>query len=103
MTAKNKFNNLLKELNVIEDSNENNVALNLLTRPRKDMRYETPHTTVPTADYIQQIDLLFLPFDKTVIKSREKQDKADLAKVNKLRLEGDPTAKLWKNAYFKYL
>lgn len=99
----NKFKNLLSNLGYIDNVNDNSKVLNLLSIPRKDTRYETPHTYVPTAQYIHQIDLLFLPFDKTVIKSRETKDKADLKKVNAIRIKENPKAKPFKKAYFRYL
>lgn len=79
------------------------MALNLLQRPREDLRFETPHTTVPTVGYIQQADLLFLPEDPTDIKGHEKQDKADLAKVNKIRKEENHNAEPLKSAPYHYL
>lgn len=78
-----KFKTLLKNLDYINDKKENNEMINLLKRPRKDIRYEAPVTKVAEADYIHQIDLMFLPSDDFVV--NKKLETEELKKVNEYR------------------
>ena len=79
-----KYRRLLKDLNYIQNENDNDKVQNLLKLPRKDNKLNTPHTTCPTDNYIHQIDTLFLPEDNTIIPQDITIDIADMKKVNRI-------------------
>ena len=87
MPKPNKFHKVLEELDVIDDATQNNTLTNLLKRTSKEKTYENVTTNCPTINYINQIDLLFLPADDSKIKGLSKQDKDDLKMINKVRAQ----------------
>jgi hypothetical protein len=82
-----KYKQLLASLNYIDDAKENNLVQNLLKQPRKDKKFETANTTVPTINYIHQIDLMFLPDDNVIIPDRTKLNTEEFKKVNNMRIK----------------
>jgi hypothetical protein len=80
-----KFKKVLKDLDFIENEDDNDLVLNLLTIPKKDKSYEQANVFVPTANFINEIDLLFLPVDNTTIKGSEKRVKEEFKKMNAIR------------------
>ena len=58
-----KFKNILKELNILGNTNENSQLLNLTKTPPKEPKNITPHTTASKPFATEQADLLYLPDD----------------------------------------
>jgi hypothetical protein len=58
-----KLRNILKQLNIINDVNENSVLLNLVKKPPKEGKKTMPKTISGRENAIHQADLLFLPDD----------------------------------------
>jgi hypothetical protein len=97
-----KFKTLLHKLDYIDDAKEESEMVNLLKTPKKDIRKEVPHTTVEEPDYINQIDLLYLPHDHTSID--KKRENKELKQVNEYRKETmKKDYKPLKKPYYKYL
>jgi hypothetical protein len=88
-----KYKKLLQELEYVEDAKGNDLVQNLLAVPKKDKSCEATHTICPTKNYINQVDVLFLPEDKTVIKGSAKRVKKEFEQVNKIRLAEKQTFK----------
>lgn len=80
-----KYRDLLKSLDYIDKAEDNDMLQNLLVVPRKDKSYEMPHTYCPTADYINQVDILFLPEDTEDVPALQNIAKKELAAVNAYR------------------
>ena len=67
-----KFKQVLLELNLIDDVEENDLVSNLLKRPLKDKRINTPRTTATTRNFVHQADTLYLPHDETLNALKDK-------------------------------
>jgi hypothetical protein len=59
-----KINQILKELDVINNTGENNTLTNLTKTPLKEPNSVMPHTTASQKFATEQADLLFLPEDE---------------------------------------
>jgi hypothetical protein len=57
---------------------------NLLRVPRDDKSFESATTTCPTAQYINQVDLLFLPEDDSLFPRDKERSKTEFKKVNEM-------------------
>tara|TARA_R110000851_G_scaffold80329_1_gene176824 strand:- start:1339 stop:2499 length:1161 start_codon:yes stop_codon:yes gene_type:complete len=97
-----KYKKLLTDLKYIENEDDDDIVQNLLKVPKKDKRYEAAVTTVPTADYINQIDLLFLPKDDYVNPKDKARLKTELTKVNAIRIKNKLEA-FKKDQPYRYL
>ena len=82
-----KFKNLLQDLNVMDNKEDNTLLTNLLKVPKKDKRYENATAYVPTANYMNQVDTLFLPSDDYVPPAMKNINQNYLKKVNPLRVK----------------
>ena len=82
-----KFKSVLAELHVTNNATDNTLLTNLLATPKKDKRYEAITTAVPTANYIDQVDTLFLPEDDFEPPDMKKINKDYFKKVNQLRVK----------------
>ena len=58
-----KINNILKKLNIINDTKENNLLTTLTKVPKKEPTSHMPHYRGGSKNYSHQIDLIFLPDD----------------------------------------
>ena len=58
-----KYKQILADLHIINNVNDNDIIDNLMKKPHRDNKTNTPSTNVPTANYINQADLLYLPND----------------------------------------
>lgn len=97
-----KYKQLLHELKYIENVDDNDLVQNLLTTPRIDKSFETAVTSCPTENYINQVDVLFLPEDDTEIEGSAARVKQEFIKVNKLRIAEKKQA-LKKDVGYSYL
>jgi hypothetical protein len=80
-----KFKQVLLDLKLIDDVEENDLVSNLLRRPIKDLKVNTPHTTATARDFAHQADTLYLPHDETLnpLKKKKKPAKKKGKKGNK--------------------
>jgi hypothetical protein len=97
-----KSKQLLRELNYIENADDNNFVQNLLRAPLKDKSFEAATTTCPTENYINQIDLLFLPEDDTEIEGSAAHVKREFAQVNRSSV-AEKKKPFKKDCGYKYL
>lgn len=81
----NKYRKLLKDLDYVANEADNDLVQNLLKVPKADKAHESPHTTTLTPQYINQVDLLFLPTDYTKLKGDTQRAKSEFQKVNAQR------------------
>ena len=80
-----KYKKLLKELDYVENEDDNNLVLNLLSVPKRDKPYEAANTTTLKPNTINQADLLFLPLDYTPVVGDKERCKKEFKKVNAIR------------------
>ena len=98
---------LLKNLGYLKDVKENNQIQNLLKIPKKDNGYNTINTQNFKKNHSHQIDILFLPTDKTIIDSE--QEIEELKQINEyLKSIFKPTKEIQKyiplkKTYYRYL
>ena len=71
-----KFKQVLLDLNLIDNVDENDLISNLLKRPIKDSKINTPHTTATARDFSHQADTLYLPYDETLNPNKNKKKPA---------------------------
>lgn len=102
MAKTSKYKTLLKDLNYIDDVDENNQVQNLLKVPKKDKSYESATTICPTEEYIHQVDTLFLPEDKTELPGDKERCKAEFKKINEIR-RSERKEPYKKDCGYKYL
>lgn len=95
-----KYKTILQELGFVENATDNDLVSNLLIVPKKDNATNSANTFVPTAQYIQQADLLFLQDDNTVIPENKKREAEELKKVNKLRAKEKKVP--LRNVHYRY-
>jgi hypothetical protein len=97
-----KYKLLLKDLNYVDDVNDNSMVQNLLRAPKNDKSYEASITFCPTAEYIQQVDVLFLPEDMTPIAGDKERCKQEFKRINEIR-KRDKLEPFKKENGYRYL
>lgn len=102
MAKTSKYKQLLADLKYVDNVKDNSMVQNLLRVPREDKSFESVTTLCPTEQYINQVDVLFLPEDNSPFPGDKERSKAEFKKVNAM-LKSQNKETLKKDSGYRYL